>query len=105
MKDPEGEIDPQTFLLKPVKVANILISRKKDNIMTKRKNDEKHNLNDYIQKLLRKKEKTVAVSFNFTYRYKDDILSLKHSKFGDSVERIHPTEFEQKKRMTDEGTV
>ena len=31
---------------------------------------------DFIQELLRKKNKKLAISFNFTFRYIDDVLSL-----------------------------
>ena len=38
---------------------------------------------DFIQSLLQRKEKKLAQSFGFTFRYKDDVLSLNNSKFGD----------------------
>ena len=41
---------------------------------------------DFIQGLLRKKDKKLARSFNFTFRYIDDVLSLNNSRFGDFVE-------------------
>ena len=47
-------------------------------------------------KLLRKKDKKLAISFNSTFRYIDDVLSLNNSKFGDYVERIYPIELEIK---------
>ena len=34
--------------------------------------------------------------FNFTFWYKDDVLSLNSSKFGEYVERIDPIELEIK---------
>ncbi|XP_071145344.1 uncharacterized protein [Mytilus edulis] len=40
--------------------------------------------------LLRKKEEKLAISFNSTFRYIDDVLSLNNSKVGDYVERIYP---------------
>ena len=40
------------------------------------------------------KEKKLGRSFNFTFRYIDDILSLNNSRFGDFVDRIYPTELE-----------
>jgi hypothetical protein len=46
--------------------------------------------------LLRKNEKKLARSFNYTFRYIDDILSLNNSRFGDSVDRIYPIELEIK---------
>jgi hypothetical protein len=35
-------------------------------------------------------------SFNFTFRYIDDILSLNNSRFCDFVDRIYPIELEIK---------
>ena len=46
--------------------------------------------------LLKKNEKKLARSFNFTFRYIDDVLSLNNSRFGDFVDRIYPIEFEIK---------
>ena len=51
---------------------------------------------DFMQELLRNKDKKLAVSFNFTFRYIDDVLSLNNSKFGDYVGRIYPIELEIK---------
>ena len=51
---------------------------------------------DFIQGLLKKKEKKLARSFNFTFRYIDDVLSLTNSRFGDFVDRIYPIELEIK---------
>ena len=51
---------------------------------------------DFMQKLLRKKDKKLALFFNSTFRYIDDVLSLNNSKFGDYVERIYPIELEIK---------
>jgi hypothetical protein len=39
---------------------------------------------------------TRSRSFNFTFRYTDDVLSLNNSRFGDFVDRIYPIEFEIK---------
>ena len=41
-------------------------------------------------------EKKLARSFNFTFRYIDDVLSLNNSRFGDFVDRIYPIELEIK---------
>jgi hypothetical protein len=41
-------------------------------------------------------EKRLARFANFTFRYIDDVLSLKHSRFGDLVDRIYPIELEIK---------
>ena len=49
---------------------------------------------DFIQGLLKKNEKKPARSFNFTFRYIDDILSLNNSRFGDFVDRIYPIELD-----------
>jgi hypothetical protein len=50
----------------------------------------------FIQGLLRKNEKKLACSFNFTFRYIDDVLSLNILRFGDFVEHIYPIELEIK---------
>ena len=47
---------------------------------------------DFIQELL----KNLAVSFNFTFHYIDDVLSLNNSKFDNYVERIYPNKLEIK---------
>ena len=49
-----------------------------------------------IKGLLKKNEKKLARSFNFTFRYIDDVLSLNNSRFGDFVDRIYPMELEIK---------
>ena len=51
---------------------------------------------DLIQGLLKKNEKKLARSFNFTFRYIDDVPSLNNSRFSDSVDRIYPIELEIK---------
>ena len=51
---------------------------------------------DFIQGLLKKNEKRLARSFNFTFRYIDDVLSLNNSRFGDFVYCIYPIELEIK---------
>jgi hypothetical protein len=48
----------------------------------------------FIQWLLKKSEKMLARSFNFTFRYIDDVISLNNSRFGDFVDRIYPIELE-----------
>jgi hypothetical protein len=50
----------------------------------------------FIQRLLKKNGKKLARSFNFTFRYIDDVLSLNNSRFGDFVDRIYPIELEIK---------
>ena len=49
---------------------------------------------DFIQGLLKKSEKKLARSFNFTFRYIDDVVSLNNSRFGDFVDRIYPIQRE-----------
>ena len=53
---------------------------------------------DLIQGFLKKNEKKLAWSFNFTFRYilVDDVLSLNNSRFGDFVDRTYPIELEIK---------
>ena len=46
----------------------------------------------FIQGLLKNNEKKVALSFNFTFCYIDDVLSLNNSKLGDFVDLIYPIE-------------
>ena len=49
-----------------------------------------------LQGLLKKNEKKLARSFNFTFRYIDDVLSLNNPRFGDFAEHIYPIELEIK---------
>jgi hypothetical protein len=51
---------------------------------------------DFIQGFLKKNEKKLARSFNFTFCYVDDVFSLDNSRFGDFVDRIYPVELEIK---------
>jgi len=51
---------------------------------------------DFIQGLLKNKGKKLARSFNSTFRYIVDVLSLNISRFDDFVERIYPIEHEIK---------
>ena len=51
---------------------------------------------DLIKGLLKKNENKLARSFNFTFRYIDEVLSLNNSRFGDFVGRIYPIELEIK---------
>ena len=51
---------------------------------------------DFIQGLLKKNDKKLFRSFNFTFRYKDDVFSLNNSTFCDSVDCIYPIELEIK---------
>ena len=49
---------------------------------------------DFIQGFLKKNEKKLSRSFNFTFRYIDDVLLLPKSRFGDFVDRIYSIELE-----------
>ena len=49
---------------------------------------------DFIQEPLKKNEKKLARSFNFTFCYIDDVLSLNNSSCGDFADRIYPIELE-----------
>ena len=60
---------------------------------------------DFIQGLLKKKEKKLARSFNFMFRYIDDVLSLNNSRFGDFVDRIYPIEYAIKDTTDTDSTV
>jgi hypothetical protein len=51
---------------------------------------------DFIQGLLHENEQKLARSFNFTFRYIDDVFSLSNSRFGDFVDRVYPIEVEIK---------
>ena len=45
---------------------------------------------------LKKKDKKLARSFNFSFRYIDDVLSLNNPRFGDFLHLIYPDELEIK---------
>ena len=45
---------------------------------------------------LKKNQKKLVRSFNFTICYIDGVLSLNNSRFGDFVDRIYPIELEIK---------
>ena len=51
---------------------------------------------DFIQGVVKKNEKELARSFNFTFRYIDGVLSLNNCKFGDFIDRSYPIEPEIK---------
>jgi hypothetical protein len=51
---------------------------------------------DFIQVILKNNEKKLVWSFNFTFRYIYDVLSLNNSRFCDFVHRIYPAELEIK---------
>jgi hypothetical protein len=50
---------------------------------------------DFEQGLLKKNEKKLARSFNFTFRYIDDVISLNNSRFGDFVDGIYPIAYDK----------
>jgi hypothetical protein len=51
---------------------------------------------DFIQGLERKNEKKLVRSFNFTFRYIDDVFSLNNCRLSDFVNRSYPIELEIK---------
>ena len=51
---------------------------------------------EFIQKLIAQKQKNIAQSFNFTYRYIDDVLSLSNSDFDQYIHTIYPPELDIK---------
>ena len=51
---------------------------------------------DFLQGLLKNKDRKLAQTFNSSFRYIDDVLSLNNSRFGDYLHRIYPNELEVK---------
>ena len=51
---------------------------------------------EFIQTLIKSGKRHLAKSFNFTYRYIDDVLSINNPKFGDYIDFIYPVELEFK---------
>ena len=51
---------------------------------------------EFIQELLHEKNKPLAVAFNSTFRYIDDILSINNDRFYSYVDSIYPSELEIK---------
>ena len=58
---------------------------------------------EFIQPLIKSGKRQLAKSFNFTFRYIDDVLSLNNSKFSDYINDIYPEELEIKE-TTDNST-
>ena len=58
---------------------------------------------EFIDELIKAGNKDLAKSFNFTFRYIDDVLSLNNKAFVDHVDRIYPHELEIKD-TTDSST-
>ena len=51
---------------------------------------------EFLQDLIKKKKIKEARSFNFTYRYIDDVLSINNPHFSDWLPLIYPPELEIK---------
>ena len=51
---------------------------------------------NFMQGFPKENEKKLDRSFNFTFRYIDDVLSVSNSRFGDFVDSIYPIELEIK---------
>jgi hypothetical protein len=51
---------------------------------------------EFVQKLLRDNNKKLAVSFNHTFRYIDDVLSINKHNFHNYAHLIYPNELEIK---------
>jgi hypothetical protein len=51
---------------------------------------------EFLQKLVKDKKIHEARSFNFTYRYIDDVLSINNSRFAEFLPLIYPPELEIK---------
>ena len=51
---------------------------------------------EFLQKLVKDKKIHEARTFNFTYRYIDDILSINNSRFAEFLPLIYPPELEVK---------
>jgi hypothetical protein len=49
---------------------------------------------DFLQGLLKNKDRKLAQTFNFSIRYIYDVLSLKNSRFGDYLHHSYPNELE-----------
>jgi hypothetical protein len=51
---------------------------------------------EFIRKLLHEKNKPLAVTFNSTFRYIDDVLSINNDQFHSYVDSIYPSQLEIK---------
>jgi hypothetical protein len=51
---------------------------------------------EFVQKLLQDHKKKLAVSFNHTFKYIDDVLSINNYNFHNYVHLIYPDELEIK---------
>ena len=54
---------------------------------------------DCIHSLLMKNKKKLVLSFNSTFCYIDDVLSISNSKLGDFVDHLYPVEIEIKSHV------
>ena len=50
----------------------------------------------FVQSLLRAGKKHLAQQFSFSYRYTDEVLSMKNTRFAEYLEFIYPRELEIK---------
>ena len=57
---------------------------------------------EFIQTLIKSGKRHLAKSFNFTYRYIDDVFSLTNHKFSDYVYDIYHVELEIKETTDDQ---
>ena len=51
---------------------------------------------NFLQWLLKSKDRKLAQTFNSSFHYMDDVLSLKNSRFGNYLHLIYPNELEVK---------
>jgi hypothetical protein len=51
---------------------------------------------DFLQGLLNNKDRKIVKTFNSSFRYIDDVLSLNNSRFGDYLHCIYQNELEAK---------
>jgi hypothetical protein len=51
---------------------------------------------EFIQKPLHEKNKPLALAFNSTFRYIDDVLSINNDQFHSYADSIYPSELEIK---------
>ena len=51
---------------------------------------------EFMQKIRKSKDKNLVRSFNFTFRYIDDVLSVNNCMFADYLDEIYPPELEIK---------
>ena len=59
---------------------------------------------EFVQSLLKAGKKHLAQQFNFTYRYIDDVLSLKNTKFAEHLEFIYQRELNIKETTETAGS-